>query len=181
MSELQIVNVTAAPSSPGRIAPALCACLALFLPHRHSVATESELSTRDGHFPAYPPQDLPKWKAYAAAQYIDDDNLFRVSDEASLASGEEPGDRFLVLSAGVAANLESNRQKLNFDARVDDYSFDRNSILDDQMYRGAIAWTFGVGGPLQGTFGYAQSRSYPDFSELQFASDMRTAVSIGER
>jgi exopolysaccharide biosynthesis operon protein EpsL len=128
---------------------------------------------RASDFPAYPEErDERSWALYVGALAADDDNLFRVSDlaEPPVPGIDQRGDRFLVLTGGANANLHFKRQAISFDLHADDYSFETFSQLDDLMYRGDVAWDWVLGSRLQGAIGYAQSKDYPDFSELQFAS-----------
>lgn len=127
-----------------------------------------------GFFPAYPLEDDDRRVRVAAtAAYSVDDNLFRVSDQAPppIPASEERGDRYLRAGLQLDADLDVSRQKFELDATVDHYSFDEFSMLDEWLYYGAADWLWVVGSHLDGEVGYTRSLRYPDFSELQYASD----------
>jgi hypothetical protein len=69
------------------------------------------------------------------------------------------------------ADLDVSRQKFELDATADHYSFDEFSALDEWLYYGAANWLWVAGSHLNGEIGYTRSLRYPDFSELQYASD----------
>jgi len=69
------------------------------------------------------------------------------------------------------ADLDVSRQKFELDVTADHYSFEEFSTLDEWLYYGAANWLWVVGSNLNGEIGYTRSLRYPDFSELQFASD----------
>jgi exopolysaccharide biosynthesis operon protein EpsL len=135
-----------------------------------------------GAFPAYPSEeDTRQISVAATATYTDDSNLFRVSDQAPppVAGTDERGDRYLRGSLALNADLDISRQKILIDANADHYSFDQFSQLDDWLYYGAFNWLWVVGSHLDGKIGYTQSLRYPDFSELQYASDDLVTTQYG--
>lgn len=144
-------------------------------------AAGSLLWPSEGSFPAYPSEvDESAFHAAASAAYGIDDNLFRVGDDAPppIAGVDERGDRYLRVSVGVDAHLESGRQGLTLAVRGDHYSFDNFSLLDEFLYSGEIDWDWALG-PVTGDLGYRYSRDYPNFSELQFASEDLVTKQVG--
>ena len=136
-------------------------------------ANEFVLWPSKGSFPAYPSEvDESAFHVSASAAYGVDDNLFRVSDDAPppIVDIDERGDRYLKVGAAIDAHVESGRQGFTFAARGERYSFDNFSLLDTTVYSGEIGWDWALG-PVTGDLGYRYSRDYPNFSELQFASE----------
>jgi len=141
-------------------------------------AADTVMRPSHGVFPAYPAEDAERgFHPYAFADFVVDDNLFRLSDQADTTAltvgfdSPERSDRFARLGAGLRADVEKSRQQFRFDGSAYHYSFDHHSTLNRWLYAGDADWLWTVGSQLQGDVGYARSRAYPDFSELQFASD----------
>jgi exopolysaccharide biosynthesis operon protein EpsL len=147
---------------------------ALLISTTNNVFANPVIWPRSGEFSAYPVEESEqRLRFYGAAEFVDDDNLFRVSDQAPfpVAGIDERGDRYLKLSAGLSGSLKMSRQQLRLDLHVDHYTFDNFSFLDEWLYAGNANWQWELGTRWKGELGYAGGRDYPDFSELQYASD----------
>lgn len=164
-------------TAKGRIVPsrrtnlALMVAVACAMAPDASTAAEPILWPHMGVFPAYEREEEESFEAYGIAEATADENVFRVSDTAPLASGsDDRGDVFVRLGAGIRGHGEWSRQQLRYDLRGEHYAFDEFSELDEWLYDGSVSWIWAIGSRLDGVIGYAASRAYPDFAELQFAS-----------
>jgi len=134
-----------------------------------------------GLFPAYSMSESEhglRPYAFIAAGY--DDNLFRLShdvepvvvdDDGNLMEDPSRGDGFLMTGAGVRADLDWRRQELQLDVVGSRSFFDEYSLLDEWLFSGNAQWLWQVGDHLDGRVGYSYSRTYPEFSDLQVATD----------
>lgn len=137
---------------------------------------EQLLWPSSGLFPAYPHVPSERGvRVYAFGDAVFDSNLFRLSEAAEpipTAGDErnEQSDRYVRAGAGVRADLDWSRQQLHFDLNASHYSFERYSVLDEWLYGGNFRWRWEAGDRFKGSMGYARSKTYPNFAELQFAS-----------
>jgi exopolysaccharide biosynthesis operon protein EpsL len=156
----------------------LAAAVTLAL-HPQAGRAEELLWPGRGLFPAYPQVASERGvHAYAFGDAVFDSNLFRLSDEVdpipvaddSDENGSKKSDRYVRAGAGVRADVDWSRQQLHFDVNASHYSFDRYSLLDEWLYGGDLSWRWQASDRFKGSIGYARSKVYPDFAELQFAS-----------
>jgi exopolysaccharide biosynthesis operon protein EpsL len=97
-----------------------------------------------------------------------DDNIFRLSDNAPSPVGvSDRSDTIYRVGIGLKANLPVSQQRFLFDAKVDNYEFDRYGQLDHIGYRAGAAWKWQAGQRLSGDIGYTRRRFLADLGEIQ--------------
>lgn len=125
----------------------------------------------DGKFPAYPPEPDERRVVFSVSGGLyHDNNLFRLSDSVSPLSvlgTDHKSDTIYRVAAGLKADIPVSRQRLLFDAQVDDYKYDRFSRLDHVGYRAGGAWKWQVASALSGDIGYSRQRYMANLAELQ--------------
>lgn len=130
--------------------------------------TEDLLWPADGRFTGYPRESDPRPVQFSVSGGLyHDSNVFRLSDNAPLPAGASKSDTIYRVGLGLKANLPISRQHLLLDAKIDNYTYDRNSQLDNFAYRAGAAWRWQVGSPLSGDIGYTRQRYLGDLGEVQ--------------
>jgi exopolysaccharide biosynthesis operon protein EpsL len=131
--------------------------------------TEDLLWPADGRFTGYPRETEPRPVQFSVSGGLyHDSNVFRLSDGAPLPAGvTDKSDSIYRVGLGLKANLPISRQHLLLDAKIDNYSYDRNSQLDNVAYQAGAAWRWQVGSPLSGDVGYTRQRYLGDLGEVQ--------------
>jgi exopolysaccharide biosynthesis operon protein EpsL len=131
--------------------------------------TEDILWPDQGRFPGYPPEPDPRRVQFSVSGGIyHDDNIFRLSDSAPSPAGvSDRSDTIFRVGIGLKADLPVSQQRFLFDAKVDNYNFDRYGQLDHVGYRAGAAWKWQAGQRLSGDIGYTRRRFLADLGEIQ--------------
>jgi hypothetical protein len=124
-----------------------------------------------GRFPAYPPEPVGQTEFWVQAGVLRDNNIFRFADgvnRRNLLGTDDPSDEVLRVGAGIRHELlVTGRQRLRLEARGDQYSYHRNSVLNHVAYglRGEWLWEFT--NDLNGALGYERRQRLADLAQLQ--------------
>lgn len=130
--------------------------------------TEDMLWPDQGRFPGYPFEpDTRRVQFSVSGGVYHDDNVFRLSDSAVVPPGFSKSDTIYRVGVGFKADLPVSQQRFLFDAKVDNFTFDRNSDLDHLAYRAGAAWKWQLGRQLTGDVGYTRRRFLSDLGEIQ--------------
>ena len=93
--------------------------------------TEDILWPDDGRFPAYPQEPDPRTvQFFVSGGLYHDDNIFRLSDSTVVPAGVSKSDTIYRIGARLRADVPISRQRIVLDGRVDNYTFDKNGLLD---------------------------------------------------
>ncbi len=136
------------------------------------LTTDDILWTETGRYPGYaaaaPDPRVLRFSVDGGVHR--DSNLFRLSDNANAAAilgSSERADTITRLGLGLRADVPVSLQRFVFEARVDDYRFDRYSVLDHVGHRAQATWNWQVGSRWRGDLGYGETRFLSGFGELQ--------------
>ncbi|MCI3951189.1 MAG: hypothetical protein K0R53_686 [Burkholderiales bacterium] len=130
--------------------------------------TEDILWPDDGRFPGYPRDVDPRPVHFSVSGGVyHDDNIFRLSDSAVVPAGVHKSDTIYRIGARLGADIPISRQRLVLDARVNNYTFDNNDVLDHVDYRGSARWLWQAGPLFSGDLGYSRRRYLGDLGEIQ--------------
>lgn len=126
--------------------------------------TEDILWPERGRFLGYPPEPDPRPYQFSVSGGIyHDDNILRLPDN----DPRKQSDTVYRAGLGFKADLPISQQRVLLDAKVDNYNFDRNSVLDHVAYQAGAAWKWQVTRQLTGDVGYARRRFLGDLGEIQ--------------
>jgi len=126
---------------------------------------------RLGRFPAYPPEPGRQTEVWARAGALRDNNIFRFADgvnRRNLLGNDNPADEVLRVGAGIRHELlVTGRQRLRLEARGDQYSYHRNSVLNHVAYGLRGEWLWELTNDLSGALGYERRQRLADLAQLQ--------------
>jgi len=129
--------------------------------------TEDILWPDDGRFPGYPQEaDTRTVHFFVSGGIYHDDNIFRLSDSATVPAGVSKSDTIYRIGARLRADIPISRQRIILDGRVDNYTFDKNGLLDHVDYRGSARWAWQAGPLVSGDLGYSRRRYLGDLGEI---------------
>lgn len=136
------------------------------------VPTEPILWPDEGYFYAYPidTTELRNLKFSGTLGLVYDDNVFRLDDDESASAllGESGrSDSIRQIGAGIRYDLPVSRQLFSFEARADNFDYNRFSELDHTAYLFGGNWGYQAGPDISGDLGYRRSRRLTRFNELQ--------------
>ena len=124
-----------------------------------------------GRFPAYTAQALQPTELWVQAGALHDNNIFRLSRDANaraITGSDDRSDNVLRLGAGIRHEQRVfSRQRLRFEARGEQYNFDRNSELDHFAYGLRGEWLWELTNDLAGSIGYERRKRLVDLAQLQ--------------
>lgn len=130
--------------------------------------TEDIVWPDQGSFPAYPPEPDSRRVQFSVSGGVHhDNNIFRLSDRAAVPGVTDKSDTIYRVGIGLKADLPVSRQRFLFDAKVDNYTYDRYDQLDHVAYRAGAAWKWQAGPRLTGDVGYTRRRFLSDLGEVQ--------------
>lgn len=160
------------------------AALALLLLPAYAAAFETVDTIRfpsTGLYPAYPPEagaarPLNFW---VEGGVLHDNNVARLSSSANASTtlgNSARGDTITRLGAGIRGEQRVfGRQSIRFEARGDQYSYDRYSAFNNFAYGLLGEWRWELGNQLSGTVGFTRRKQLIDLAEVQaLTTDMVT-------
>lgn len=151
-----------------RIGTAVLLCLPAVASGQGFDTTEDILWPDQGRYSGYPPEPDPRRVQFSVSGGIyHDDNIFRLSDSVAVPAGFSKSDTVYRAGVGLRADLPVSQQRFLFDAKVDNFTFDRNSELDHLAYRAGAAWRWQVTRQFTGDIGYSRRRFLSDLGEIQ--------------
>lgn len=151
-----------------RIGTAVLLCLPAVASGQGFDTTEDILWPDQGRFTGYPAEPDPRRVQFSVSGGIyHDDNIFRLSDSVAVPAGFSKSDTVYRVGMGLRADLPVSQQRFLFDAKVDNYTFDKNGILDHIAYRAGAAWRWQVTRQFTGDIGYSRRRFLNDLGEIQ--------------
>jgi exopolysaccharide biosynthesis operon protein EpsL len=136
------------------------------------LTTDDIIWTETGRYPGYTAPAIPgRTIRFSVDGGVHrDNNLFRLSDAANapaLIGSTERSDTITRVGLGLRAEIPVSLQRFIIDAHVDDFKYDRFSLLNNVSHRVNAAWQWQIGSRWRGDLGYDQSRFLAGFGELQ--------------
>ncbi len=127
--------------------------------------------TESGRFQAYPAPapDGRTVRFSAFTGVMRDNNLFRLSDTVPVGTigASQRSDTIYRYGAGVDVDMPVSRQRLLFNAQVEQRKFDNFGALDHTAYRLGGVWRWMIGNEWSGDIGYDRRKAIADFGDLQ--------------
>jgi exopolysaccharide biosynthesis operon protein EpsL len=125
-----------------------------------------------GRFPAYPVDEAPKpWNFFGEVGVLHDNNVARLgsgTNTSAVLGNSSRSDNITRLGAGVRGEQRIyGRQTLRFEARGDQYWYDRYSTYNNFAYGLLGEWRWELGNQLSGALGYSRRRVLVDLAEVQ--------------
>ncbi|MBV8031345.1 MAG: hypothetical protein JO035_07540 [Betaproteobacteria bacterium] len=150
---------------------ALAALAPLAALAQHFEAVDTIPLATGGRFPAYglePPRPL---EVYIRGSVIRDNNLFRLSSAANTSAVLGTDSKAeTVTRAGVGLrgeNLIIGRQRFRYEASLDNYQYQRFTVLNHNEYGVRGEWLWELTNDLAGTAGYEQRQRLVDLAQRQ--------------
>ena len=152
------------------------AALALLLLPAYAAAFETVDTIRfpsTGVFPAYPaePGAARPMNFWVEGGVLHDSNVARLSSSANVNTtlgGSSRADTITRLGAGIRGEQRiAGRQSIRFEARGDQYWYDRYSTFNNFAYGLLGEWRWELGNQLSGTVGFTRRRQLIDLAEVQ--------------